>query len=70
MLACPGDDRLSGRAAHDHRVELPGLRVAENLGVCYGATVERFRDPRSGRVMRVWEDAAGTRHYVPDDDTG
>lgn len=31
-------------------------------------TAERFRDPRTGRVMRVWEDAAGNRHYVADDD--
>jgi hypothetical protein len=31
------------------------------------ATDERFRDPRTRRVMRVWEDAAGGRHYVPDD---
>lgn len=30
-------------------------------------TPERFRDPRTNRVMRVWEDAAGVRHYVPDD---
>jgi hypothetical protein len=29
-------------------------------------TPERFRDPRSGRVMRVWEDEAGGRHYLPD----
>ena len=31
-------------------------------------TDERFRDPRTRRVMRVWEDSAGGRHYVPDDD--
>ena len=31
-------------------------------------TAERFRDPRTNRVMRVWEDAAGVRHYVPDED--
>ncbi len=31
------------------------------------ATNERFRDPKTRRVMRVWEDAAGGRHYVPDD---
>jgi hypothetical protein len=31
-------------------------------------TGERFRDPRTKRVMRVWEDAAGARHYVADDD--
>ncbi len=30
-------------------------------------TGERFRDPRTNRVMRVWEDARGGRHYVPDD---
>lgn len=30
-------------------------------------TGERFRDPRSGRVMRVWVDATGARHYVPDE---
>jgi hypothetical protein len=33
-------------------------------------TAERFRDPRSNRVMRVWEDPAGGRHYVADDDPG
>jgi hypothetical protein len=27
-------------------------------------TAERFRDPRSGQVMRVWVDSAGGRHYV------
>lgn len=32
-------------------------------------TAERFRDPRSGRVMRVWVDSAGGRHYVVDDDS-
>jgi len=31
-------------------------------------TDERFRDPRTRRVMRVWEDAAGGRHYIPDDE--
>jgi hypothetical protein len=28
------------------------------------ATGERFRDPRTGAVMRVWVDGAGRRHYV------
>jgi Domain of unknown function (DUF1707) len=31
-------------------------------------TGERFRDPRTSQVMRVWVDAAGGRHYVPDHD--
>lgn len=29
-------------------------------------TAERFRDPRSNQIMRVWEDPAGNRHYVPE----
>ncbi len=29
-------------------------------------TSERFRDPRSGRIMRVWVDSAGGRHYIPE----
>jgi hypothetical protein len=29
-------------------------------------TDERFRDPRTGQVMRVWVDTAGARHYVPE----
>ena len=29
-------------------------------------TGERFRDPRTNRVMRVWVDAGGGRHYVPE----
>lgn len=31
------------------------------------ATAERFRDPRTGRVMRVWVDSAGGRHYVAEE---
>ena len=30
-------------------------------------TGERFRDPGTDRVMRVWVDAGGGRHYVADD---
>jgi hypothetical protein len=30
-------------------------------------TSERFRDPRTNKVMRVWVDPAGGRHYVPDE---
>jgi len=31
-------------------------------------TAERFRDPSSGVIMRVWVDPADdSRHYVPDD---
>jgi hypothetical protein len=30
------------------------------------ATPERFRDPGSDQIMRVWIDASGGRHYVAD----
>lgn len=29
-------------------------------------TDEIFRDPGTDRVMRVWADEAGARHYLPD----
>jgi hypothetical protein len=29
-------------------------------------TDEIFRDPSTGRLMRVWLDRSGERHYVPD----
>jgi type II secretory pathway pseudopilin PulG len=29
-------------------------------------TAEAFRDPSSGRLMRVWVDQSGARHYVPE----
>jgi hypothetical protein len=32
----------------------------------WSSTDERFRDPSTGRLMRVWLDHDGTRHYVPD----
>jgi transposase InsO family protein len=31
-------------------------------------TNERFRDPASDKVMRVWVDAGGGRHYVADEE--
>ena len=32
----------------------------------WSPTDERFRDPSTGRLMRVWVDTGGTRHYVPE----
>ena len=32
----------------------------------WSPTEERFRDPSTGRLMRVWLDHGGARHYVPD----
>jgi hypothetical protein len=42
---------------------------ADAPGADWRPTAERFRDPRTRRVMRVWEDAAGGRHYVIDDES-
>jgi hypothetical protein len=43
-----------------------GHADADAPEVDWQPTAERFRDPRSGRVMRVWVDPAGGRHYVAD----
>jgi hypothetical protein len=51
----------------------PSRRHAESARPAPGwvPTAERFRDPSSGVIMRVWVDPAdGSRHYVPDDATG
>ena len=47
-----------GRLAHGE---------ADGAAVDWQPTNERFRDPRTKRIMRVWVDAGGGRHYVPDD---
>jgi hypothetical protein len=37
-------------------------------GAAWVPTPERFRDPKSGRIMRVWVDpVTDARHYVADD---
>src|SRR5438105_4674757 len=32
-------------------------------------TNERFRDPRTNRIIRVWVDSGGGRHYVAEDES-
>jgi hypothetical protein len=44
-----------------------GHADADGPGPGWKPTGERFRDPRTKRVMRVWEDLSGQRHYVPDE---
>lgn len=44
--------------------------VADAPSPDWQATNERFRDPESGRLMRVWVDSAGGRHYLADADSG
>ena len=41
---------------------------SETPGAGWKRTGEAFRDPSSGRLMRVWLDQSGARHYVPEGD--
>jgi len=41
-----------------------GHGEADKPGADWQPTGERFRDPRTRKVMRVWVDPAGERHYV------
>jgi hypothetical protein len=41
-----------------------GHGEADKPGPDWLPTSERFRDPRTRRVLRVWVDPAGERHYV------
>jgi hypothetical protein len=61
LPALPGDP-LPARARRSR-----GHGHADAPGPDWRPTNERFRDPRTNRVMRVWEDPAGQRHYVADD---
>jgi hypothetical protein len=58
-------------AAAQRRRSLLGRRghaQAEAADPGWVRTAERFRDPSTGQIMRVWTDPAdGSRHYVPDD---
>ena len=41
-----------------------GHGEVDKPGPDWQPTSERFRDPRTRRVLRVWVDPAGERHYV------
>ena len=52
------------------RVRRRGHAQAAKPGPGWGPTPERFRDPTTKVVMRVWIDPADqTRHYVPEQDS-
>jgi Domain of unknown function (DUF1707) len=69
---------LAGKSAAGSSSSGTGRREATSRGKGHGEadapaagwrpTAERFRDPRSGRIMRVWVDGGGGRHYVADRD--
>jgi hypothetical protein len=59
---------LPGQAVEPRRAGWGrGHAEAKSPGVGWVPTDERFRDPTTRRIMRVWIDpATGARHYVPD----
>lgn len=59
LPALPSASSARTRAARGR-----GHAEAEAVGPGWRPTAERFRDPRTARVMRVWVDEAGNRHYV------
>jgi hypothetical protein len=66
-LAVPGTMQGEGRAGKPARVR--GRRHAQTAtpGTGWLPTSERFRDPTTGQIMRVWIDPADqSRHYVPE----
>ncbi len=56
-------------AAGDRPLRGRGHGDAAAPEVDWRPTAERFRDPRTHQVMRVWEDAGGGRHYVAEDES-
>jgi hypothetical protein len=65
-----GDRRDAGRRPRRSRPRRGGHAESASPAPGWVRTAERFRDPSSGVIMRVWVDPAdNSRHYVPDDAT-
>ncbi len=59
-----------GRGGQGRTPRVRGRRHAQTAtpGTGWLPTAERFRDPTTGNIMRVWIDPADqSRHYVPED---
>jgi hypothetical protein len=65
-----GAVRGTGQQPRRGRPRRRGHAEADQPAPGWVRTAERFRDPSSGVIMRVWVDPADdSRHYVPDDAT-
>ena len=65
-----GGGRDAGQGSRRTRSRRRGHAEAASPAPGWVRTAERFRDPSSGVIMRVWVDPADdSRHYVPDDAT-
>jgi len=72
VVAAEGTDagRGAGQGSRRSRPRRRGHAEAASPAPGWVRTAERFRDPSSGVIMRVWVDPADdSRHYVPDDAT-
>jgi hypothetical protein len=58
----PLADPSAARTARGRR----GHGQADRAAPDWQPTDERFRDPRTRTIMRVWVDSLGGRHYVPE----
>jgi hypothetical protein len=72
LPATAAPDAAAGRGPHQEPrrgwLSRRGHAEAARPAPGWTPTPERFRDPSSGVIMRVWVDPAdGGRHYVPDD---
>jgi len=54
----------SAQESPRRRLRGRGHGEADKPGPDWQPTNERFRDPRTRNVLRVWVDPAGDRHYV------
>ncbi len=63
----PGLAPLADQTPRRRRGRGRGHGDADAPAPDWQATNERFRDPRTNRVMRVWVDPAGGRHYIAED---
>jgi hypothetical protein len=63
----PGDPGGASRPARRGLLSRRGHAESAQPAADWERTTERFRDPSSGVIMRVWLAPDGARHYVPDE---
>jgi len=67
IAIAPGGRTGANRSAQRGLLSRRGHAESAQPAPGWERTAERFRDPSSGVIMRVWLDPDGDRHYVPDE---
>jgi hypothetical protein len=70
IAVAPGGRADANRSARRGLLSRRGHAESAQPAPGWERTAERFRDPSSGVIMRVWLDPDGARHYVPDQAPG